>query len=78
MKLVLRKGGANVLNIYIVNFGGGLFGWLIFLLFYCSKLMMDGVVIFYFLVFGGSVINYNEGDMVIYEVGYWMGLYYIF
>ncbi|WP_109508215.1 zinc metalloprotease [Nocardioides speluncae] len=76
MKSQTRVGDAGTLNVWSVDIGG--LGFATFPSWYSSDPELDGVVIDYTSVPGGSATNFDKGKTLTHEVGHWMGLWHTF
>jgi len=77
-KTALREGGPGTLNIYTVD-GGPYLGWSYFpSILDTSYAALDGVVVDWRSLPGGTYAIYSEGDTATHEVGHWLALYHTF
>jgi hypothetical protein len=78
-KRALRHGGPETLNIYTVD-GGASLGWAYFpsILSDPTFAVLDGVVLDWRTLPGGTFEIYSEGDTAPHEVGHWLALFHTF
>jgi hypothetical protein len=78
-KRALKRGGPETLNIYTVD-GGPYLGFAYFpsITTNATYSVLDGVVLDWRSLPGGSFAIYSEGDTATHEVGHWLALYHTF
>ena len=76
MKSATHEGDAGVLNIWSTN--TSYLGYATFPSWYAADPELDGVVIQYGSLPGGSITNFNLGKTASHEAGHWLGLYHTF
>jgi hypothetical protein len=78
-KRSLRRGGPETLNIYTID-GGPYLGFAYYpsVLTSATYAVLDGVVIDWRSLPGGTFAIYSEGDTATHEVGHWLALYHTF
>jgi hypothetical protein len=82
MKEALYRGGPGTLNIYTASLGKQVLGWSYFPSEFVGgkarARYLDGVVVDYRSLPGGSLSPYNEGDTATHEIGHWLYLLHTF
>jgi hypothetical protein len=75
-KAALNKGGRSALNLYTAKLADRTLGWARWPWDIADG--VDGVVIRFSTLPGGTSAPYNEGDTATHEVGHWLGLFHTF
>ncbi|HEY8479525.1 MAG TPA: zinc metalloprotease [Spirillospora sp.] len=78
MKRRLRRGGRASLNIYTAAVGADVLGFSTFPQWYRKRPHMDGVVVDYRSLPGGSFSRFDRGYTAVHEIGHWLGLFHTF
>ncbi|MBN6055965.1 zinc metalloprotease [Nonomuraea sp. RK-328] len=78
MKQELRKGGPETLNLYIAQLDRQVLGFSTYPYWYKDNPHIDGVVIDWRTLPGGSFAGYDRGYTAVHEIGHWLGLFHTF
>jgi hypothetical protein len=78
-KRALKRGGPETLNIYTID-GGPYLGFAYYpnIVTNAAYAVLDGVVLDWRSLPGGTFAIYSEGDTAPHEVGHWLALYHTF
>jgi len=74
MMKATRQGDMSTLNIWFKDLPDNYLGYARYP--FNVNEALDGVVIDHEAAFGGNTTNHNEGDILVHEVGHWLGLYH--
>jgi hypothetical protein len=78
MKRKLRKGGAELLNVYWTSIYGEWSGSSTFPYHYRHHPKSDGMMVRPEAITGGELPRRGEGNTLVHEVGHWLGLFHTF
>ncbi|WP_344831724.1 zinc metalloprotease [Actinocorallia longicatena] len=78
IKSHLHQGGREVLNLYSAAVGGDVLGFSTFPELQRDEPDLDGVVIDYRTMPGGTYPHYNLGYTAVHEIGHWLGVFHTF
>ncbi|MER7127459.1 zinc metalloprotease [Streptosporangium saharense] len=74
----LRRGGPETLNLYVAQLGQLVLGYSTYPHWYRNEPQLDGVVVDWRTLPGGSLRNFDRGFTAVHEIGHWMGLLHTF
>ncbi|MFC4589277.1 zinc metalloprotease [Sphaerisporangium corydalis] len=78
MKEALHRGGAETLNLYVAQLGELVLGYSTYPHWYRGRPALDGVVIDWRSLPGGSLRDFSRGYTGVHEIGHWLGLLHTF
>lgn len=73
-----RKGGPETLNLYVAQLGELVLGYSTYPYWYRNEPQLDGVVVDWRTLPGGSLRNFDRGFTAVHEIGHWLGLLHTF
>ncbi|GHH67993.1 hypothetical protein GCM10017673_15950 [Streptosporangium violaceochromogenes] len=73
-----RRGDAQTLNLYVAQLGELVLGYSTYPYWYAGEPDLDGVVIDWRTLPGGSLRNFDRGFTGVHEIGHWLGLLHTF
>ncbi|GGS60194.1 zinc metalloprotease [Planobispora rosea] len=74
----MRRGGAETLNLYVAQLGRLVLGYSTYPHQYADDPVLDGVVVDWRSLPGGSLRDFDRGYTGVHEIGHWLGLLHTF